>query len=544
MSLGSSVGPAFATPVAAPAGALRRAAGLSLYLLLGALTLAPLLCATVPPLVDYPNHLARMWILLHARDIPALAQNYVVHWRLLPNLAMDLIVPALAQIMPLEQAGRLFIAVTMALPVLATVTLRRALFGRIGLWPLGALLFVYNAALFWGFLNFLFTQGMALLAFSGWVASERWRTSARVALFALAAALLLVMHLFAFGIYGLLVASYELGKPMPARRWSWEHLLALAARLAQFVPAALLWLASLGNGGPSYTHYGGLYDKLYAVLAPATFGWWALPFDLGVALAVLAFLLYARRSPAFALSPLMRLPIAVLVLAVVLMPNWASGSWLADIRLPVTLPFVLIASTELKAPRRGVIAGFAVVALILLGTRLWVVSQVWRDAAQRFTEFRAASRVIPDGARLLVVEAPIVWNDRRFEGIAPYFAIREEPTFYHMPLLAVIDRGAFLPYLFSGWTPVGPSLRNADRFRTYGAPITPKMFIEGDSPASERSHADSPDSVGQLQYWRDWRQKFDDVLWIDFNPPRAPPAQGLQLRASGSFFRIYRIVHD
>src|SRR6185437_4042842 len=80
--------------------ARRRAAVIASYVGLTALALLPLVLTRVPPLVDYPDHLARMWILLNRDDIPALARNYVIDWRLLPNLAMDLIVPALAQIMP------------------------------------------------------------------------------------------------------------------------------------------------------------------------------------------------------------------------------------------------------------------------------------------------------------------------------------------------------------------------------------------------------------------------------------------------------------
>src|SRR6266853_104807 len=71
------------------------------YLLLCGFTLSPLAWVSVPRLVDYPNHLARMWILLQNGKIPELADNYIVHWRLLPNLAMDLVVPLLAQIMPI-----------------------------------------------------------------------------------------------------------------------------------------------------------------------------------------------------------------------------------------------------------------------------------------------------------------------------------------------------------------------------------------------------------------------------------------------------------
>ena len=82
----------------------------ALYVALGAVTLSPLLWVRVPPLVDYPSHIARMWILVHGAEIPELARNYTVHWRLLPDLAMDLIVPVLSTMMAVEQAGRVFIA--------------------------------------------------------------------------------------------------------------------------------------------------------------------------------------------------------------------------------------------------------------------------------------------------------------------------------------------------------------------------------------------------------------------------------------------------
>src|SRR5689334_23176959 len=77
----------------------------ALYVALGAVTLSPLLWVRVPPLVDYPSHIARMWILVHGAEISELARNYTVHWRLLPDLAMDLIVPVLSTMMTVEQAG-------------------------------------------------------------------------------------------------------------------------------------------------------------------------------------------------------------------------------------------------------------------------------------------------------------------------------------------------------------------------------------------------------------------------------------------------------
>ena len=126
-------------------------------------TFSPLLWARIPPLVDYPNHLARMWILVHSAEIPELAGNYAIHWRILPNLAMDLIVPALSQVMPVEEAGRAFIALTMLTLVGGTVILHRVFYGRLEIWPICSVVFVYNAALFWGFLNFLFATGSTFL---------------------------------------------------------------------------------------------------------------------------------------------------------------------------------------------------------------------------------------------------------------------------------------------------------------------------------------------------------------------------------------------
>src|SRR5262249_17472695 len=144
-----------------------------------AAVLLPLFWVSVPPLVDYPNHLARMAILAHVGNPAAWTENYVPDWRLLPNLAMDLIVPPLTGVMTLEAAGKVFVGTTMVMLVAGTVALHGALHRRLAPWPLLSCLFVYNTALAWGFLNFLFGLGAALLSFAAWIATERWPTPRR-----------------------------------------------------------------------------------------------------------------------------------------------------------------------------------------------------------------------------------------------------------------------------------------------------------------------------------------------------------------------------
>ena len=57
--------------------------------LLSVVLLAPLLITEVPPLLDYPNDLARFVLLAAARDDPVLGPIFMPHWAIIPNLAAD-----------------------------------------------------------------------------------------------------------------------------------------------------------------------------------------------------------------------------------------------------------------------------------------------------------------------------------------------------------------------------------------------------------------------------------------------------------------------
>src|ERR1700686_4124976 len=61
-----------------------------------ALVVAPILAFPLPPLEDYPNHLARMHVIATIGSDPDLSRYYEVHWQIIPNLIMDIIVPVLA----------------------------------------------------------------------------------------------------------------------------------------------------------------------------------------------------------------------------------------------------------------------------------------------------------------------------------------------------------------------------------------------------------------------------------------------------------------
>jgi hypothetical protein len=512
----------------------------ALFGIVAAATLSPLLWVQVPPLVDYPNHLARMWILVHGADITDLAANYFVHWRTLPDLAIDLVVPVLSRVIPVEQAGRIFIALTMLALVGGSLTLHRALHGRFELWPICSVLFVYNAVLFWGFVNCLFATAVYLFAFSGWIATRHWRTSLRILIFSVVASFLLLLHLFAFGLYGLSVASHELARRIHQR--GFRGLGGWSAVCLQFAPGLMLWYTSLAHGGPTATSYGDLVFKFYGLISPFTFGFQPAPFDFFTGAVISLFLLIAIASRSLKLVPEMRFPLAAMILVAMLMPNRMSGSWLADIRLPVALPFVIIASTRFEASQKRAVVPITAIALIVLGLRVWTVTQAWRDYDRWFAEFRTASAVIAPGTRLLIVEAPVPEQKQQLPGVPATLAKVQWVTFIHMAALAVIDRAAFVPYLFTGWTTIDVTLRNDAVAQRVAVPMTPEELTESADSEKAKSLDTGPNFLGERPYWRDWPQTFDFVVWIDFAKDPKPKLKQLRLLASGSFFEIYAVV--
>jgi hypothetical protein len=417
-----------------------------------ALSSIPLFSTVLPPLLDYPNHLARMSLLAGPPD-SALGAYYQVAWAPLPDLAMDLIVPSISRALPLELAGKLFIVLIFALLAGGAVWLNRVLHGRWRWWPLTAFLLLYSRTLLWGFLNYLFGLGLALGALALWLQLERrpvWRVAASSA----AALALYLSHLSAFGVYALALAGIEaaaLGTLARQRAW-----LPLARRMAvagaQFlVPALLLIFWRHGGSGPLSFNILRKADLLFSVYDNYDRRFDAICFALVVLL--LIGLAATRR---LGLAPMLRLPLALVTLAYLVMPSQLFGASGADHRLPVALFLLLIAGSAPAWPgvRMAPAAGAALALMFLL--RLGVVEHVWLGADQAYRDDLAALDLLPEGARLALAAPPRTVQ----AGGIPVL---------HLPVLAIARRHDFVPTLFAdtgqqpvALTPEGSALAAKD----------------------------------------------------------------------------------
>jgi hypothetical protein len=236
------------------------------FALLMTLVTVPLFSTVVPPLFDYPNHLARMHLLGEGGNV-----FYAVRWGPLPNLAQDLIVPALARLLPLEIASKLFLVMIFGLIAGGAIWLNRVATGGWRLWPLLAFLLLYNRVFLWGFINYLFGIGIALGAAASWLALERKRWWLRVSGATVVALFCYFCHIAACGFYALVILGVEAAPGLAelrARQW-----LILARRIAigasQFVIPAALFLAYWRWSAADVISYGEFWrkaDALFSVL--------------------------------------------------------------------------------------------------------------------------------------------------------------------------------------------------------------------------------------------------------------------------------------
>jgi hypothetical protein len=510
----------------------------ALYLVLLGLLAIPIASVVVPPLGDYPNHLARMHILAAYAHSPELRTHYVVAWKLTPYLAMDLIVPQLARFMSIYTAGRVFLVVCLLQFVLGTLAVNAALYRRLSAWPAVSGMFAYNFVVSLGFVNYLFGIGIWLLAFAGWIVLSRGEARWRIIGGSLLSLAVFFSHFFAFAGFFLCVSSYELGAflSMPDRD-PVTFLRRAAVALCPFIVPMCILFVTGGDQAGGMTRYGTAFDKLTALLSPLLFPGarsglvtLALAAILGVAILLLV---NRRLLGTLELAKPMRVPLIVLGLAAIAMPNRLAGVWGMDLRFPIVALFLLIASCAWRnVPTRVTLSLISVMVAVLAGNT-GIIIWAWRPMGQQFDEFRSALVTIPPGARVIAFHED--------DGIDPSLLRGPFYLYAQLPALAIIERDAYMPLLFRNpMLPVDTVARLPISDTPVGSTIGLPDLIESADPAKGPAMPEGPGGIGMRNYWVAWPRHYDYAVELNFGARPVLPLQ-LERLASGRIFGIYRI---
>ncbi|HZT51272.1 MAG TPA: hypothetical protein VFA22_05030 [Stellaceae bacterium] len=402
----------------------------ALFAVLYATAAVPVARTLILPLVDYPNHLARMALLARLPHDPALGRFYALAWRPIPDLAMDLLVPPLLRVLPLATAGRVFVLLAFLLIAGGAALLYRVLFGRWSAWAALAFLLLYNRLLLWGLLNDLFGLGLALVALALSIALRGRGIALRLVAGTVVAFALYFAHLMAFGVFAVLWLGCEAGFVWRERGAGILRL--CVAVLPLLLPAGLMLASGTGEGGmPHFAPPWRKLDLLFSV-----FDLYHRPFDVACfAVAVLGLgLAYWRRW--LVVAPPLGLPLALLGLAYLAMPTDIAGATGVDRRLPLALALVLAGGSTWVAPRPRLERAYLAAAAVMFLLRLGTVAASWEASDRAYRALLAGLDAIPRGSLVAVAYPPAALN------------VSATPL-AHFAVLAAARRDAFVPTLFA-----------------------------------------------------------------------------------------------
>lgn len=506
------------------------------------LVLAPLALTPVPPSVDYPTHLAKLHLAANLPHDTALAQFYEWRLRFVPNLAQDLVVPPLARVFGTYLALRIFLGWSLVQLILGVCFLRYVLHGRVGLWPLAAVLFLFNKIVFWGFLNFLFASGVALNLLALWILLSRKGFGVRVAVFSALMPVMFFLHLIATAILAFSIGTYQLGRMWRALapnfhdRAAWGF--CIRESLVTGIPMApllVLWALSPTSENKHGFRHGGISNFADALFSPFTTSGTSMEYAFGLAVVLIAIVAFGGRQVTI-VKP-MRLPLVALLLVAAFMPLMFLGVFGTHFRIPFLVGLMALAAVEPLRPRPL----FVMVAVLVIGTlfvgRGYGLAAEWRRFDDGLGQYRSAIAKIRPGSTVMMV-----LDDR---GATPSENLFPQEIFWHLSALVVVDSSAFDPLVFSNFRRQSVAVRPDKRYLdvVLGQPVptdwaTRAYRFATTAPGDRRGSAPKP---WPGRDWSKWYLEYDYLLRFSAKAVRDPLPSFLTHLARGDWFDLYRI---
>ena len=502
----------------------------------------PIIAFAHPVLLDYQNHLARIWMIAHDNLTPF----FRVEWRhISTDVGIDLVAQALRRVLSPDLIGRFCLLLSVVLPVAGAVALNARIYRGFNSYQLIIPFFAWPLTALAGFLNFQIGLGLALLFVAIDPALSRrgpWLAAlGRVAL----GVILFLDHPMALAFYCVLLAGSAFGaerlkeSPTPVGRRALRALLAAAVCPISIGVISLVTGTAPGNreaaAETGQIWWNTLNQTLNALASPLIT--YNRVVDLGLAAllaAVLAFGLTTGKLRAhFGLASL---AIALAVLSA-FMPGYISQAGWIDRRVPIMALLTAVSAIQISFVRRPrAELAFSVMAFLLIVGRTSWIAWNWQAADRMSASVSAAIAGVPAGAAIL----PLENRPTSAELNAPppgRFIFHGEGVYRHLATIAVFERRAFVPTVFSqhGVHPIDVN-----------PPWDQITFREGGAIASVAALSDPRLISGNAPYVRLWKTRFDYVLLLNADFPdsygaRPLPAE-LKLEKDAGFAVLYRIV--
>ena len=492
-----------------------------MFCILFTLCALPIVTVKVPPLVDYPNHLARMYIITNPAS---LSKYFYIHWQIIPNLGADAVIPLIGTLTNIFWAGKLFILSTMLLTVSGTFAIHYVLFQK---WsgPILSFLFLFNGIFLYGFLNYSLAIGIALWATAGWIALRNRFWLARAIFSTFAVLVLFFCHFGGVALYALALFCYELSL-LIGRRWLARQVFVDASVMG----APFLIVIPLIMTSPTSHEWAIGWPRLdwkwkgpYLVLKSGD-----LLLDGIFACFIILFVGYLIYSNRLTMSRLAWIFLSVSSIIYLIIPDRLFGATILDIRLPAAFVFFLIALMRWRIDSPRAMTMFYGIITVVLLVRLIGVAEAWQAYQEIAADYEKSFTQIKPGTRVLVTQdATAGWRGSGNR----VTAATDMSTTMGLPALAVIERSCFVSELFAD---------PGQQILVVRAPYRDSISLE--TPLDVRGlNAPSEGTALGHPYISDWRNRFDYVYVLYAPPGSQPSVPDAQLLYQGRSFQLYQV---
>lgn len=369
-----------------------------LFVVVSALLCLPLWSTHYVPLVDYPNHLARAYIIYHYDGVEAHEAMYDRVVEPLPNMAIDLVVPPLLFFFDVNVAGKIFLTLSILLFSIGCHLLGKAIHGQPTWLALPCALLIYNSMFFWGFVNYIFSLGIFLISSALWIRYRKSWNTKNVAVVGLLALAGYFAHLSSYVFLGLVLLIITFFDYISEKSVTKNMIVGLLPLLP---PLVFFGAYVKGNGEVGKIFWAGISTKLLTSVT------WLFSYnyllDCVVALMALVILLILTSS---AKNLQVRGAILVAgccfgVLFLICPPEGVFGTAHADARfLPPAAILTLVALRFEVTKRVGKYALCLFLAILLI--RLGGICYDWRkldrriaSQVQMFKHFECEAKIYP-----------------------------------------------------------------------------------------------------------------------------------------------------
>lgn len=377
-----------------------------------AMVAAPAFQAHIPPLLDYPNHLARMWLVAGGANIPPTSQIYHVDWSSAgTNIGLDLLAFIFGRVMPITTFGSILLALALVLPPVGAVILNRMVFGGFHWWQIAFALLAFGQTMLAGFLNFQLGLGLALLATA---ADHHFQQKGRlIAALGRAgfAVVLLATHILGLFFYAVLLGGLAVGPVIRKSMLRHQVMRAFREATLSVLPLCLVVLifvlvapklpgahASLGEVSVWWED-ASLLRRLSHFASPITSYNWKVDAIFAIALILPAVLALAQHHFHAGLL----LVSALLAGCGIFAPEMVAGTHWIDRRLPIMAALTFASALRPELSRRNAYAATAVMIALVLARTGWV-GWIWAKRQADVAAVTTALTRVSEGSAILLME--------------------------------------------------------------------------------------------------------------------------------------------